>query len=209
MGLGILALKFLKDNWLPILLVVIGIGLYARYETVRIERDHYKAEVTTLTQHAKDLDSKIEANNKAFEAAKKQAAQDAATITAKYKDALIQRNQAIEVNSKFVEKQIAQDKELASLKLSLRTVELFNASKQSASVQQPGSGPSNSESANGGNTPSTDQASSQQTNVTLADLLLVSEQNDKNHLKCIAQVKTWQNFWDDYQTKYRKLQNAR
>src|SRR5574337_925216 len=149
MGLGLLALKFLKDNWLPILLVVVGIGLYA----------HYKAEVTTLTQHAKDLDSKIEANNKAFEAAKKQAAQDAADITAKYKDALIQKNQAIEVNSKFVENQIAQDKELASLKLSLRTVELFNASKQSASMQQPGSGPSNSESRNGGNTPSADQAS--------------------------------------------------
>lgn len=201
MGLGLLALKFLKANWLPILLVVVGLALYARYETVRIERDHYKAQVITLKGQVETLNDQISAQNAEYKRELDKATKSADDITKKYNNVLTSLDNVLNTNLELRKNIYAKDKELTSVKLSLRTVELFN--RTTTSMPEAGNQVANTKPENAGNTASNNQAA----NVTLADLLEVSDENNANHLACIEQVKQWQSFWNDFVVSQQSLGN--
>jgi hypothetical protein len=204
-------LLFLKANWKPIaILLFIGL-LFARYETVVLERNHYQKQLTAdkvvLNDYKDELSkaqTEIAANNQKAEADKKQAADVATELTQKYNGALTKLNQQVDQNEALNAKNIALSKELYGVKLSLNAVRLFNASKQAASdsagVQQPGTQASPTVSGHGSDTGTTGISSS-----TLGDMLQVVNRNDSNHKKCIAQVKKWQDFWNDFSTKYNSI----
>lgn len=193
-----LLLAFLKTNWLPILLAVVALGLVTRYEVVVKERDHYKDEVKVTQAEVKTLKQEIADNNKLAADKAKAAEAAAAELTAKYKEASHQRDQAIEVNTKLTEKQIAQDKELHRIKLSYNAIRLFNATKNmpTTSAQAPAAEPGHdSQATTAGKT----------TSVTLADALIVVAHNDAKYKKCVETVEEWQNFWTDFTVKYQAI----
>lgn len=201
MGWGI-ALTFLKDNWIPVLMGIVLLGCVTRYEVVVLERNHYKAQVSELqkqisTQKTTIADLKkiiIDTNNIA-NLQRDNVNKAAADITAKYKDALTANESLLKKNREINDRRIRDDKELAAVRLSLRTIELFNASKES---------PSSSSGIPATTTKPGDVKVTTPSGkvVTLADMLVVVNHNDTAHLACIEQVKKWQSFWNDVETKY-------
>jgi hypothetical protein len=196
-------LNFLKANWLPVLIGLVAVGLFTRYEVVVTERDHYKSEVQVAQTQVKQLKQEITDNNKIYEEESKAAKAAADALTAKYRTVSIERDKAIEVNTTLTEKQIAQDKELHRVKLSLNAIRLFNATKSvpQAGVSTPTTEPGHDSTAAPAGTSPT---------VTLADALTVVAHNDEKYLKCVTTVEKWQHFWADFTAIYESqvLSNA-
>lgn len=202
MGWGI-ALTFLKDNWIPLLMGIVLLGCVTRYEVVVLERNHYKAQVSELQKQIStqkttiaDLRKTIIDTDKIAQLQRENVNKAAAEITAKYKDALSKNESLLAKNRDLNDRRIRDDKELAAVRLSLRTVELFNASKESPSTSSGVSAPTTVPGDAKVTTPSGKV-------VTLADMMVVVNHNDTNHLSCIDQVKAWQNFWHDVEMKYK------
>lgn len=197
-------LLFLKANWKWIAVLVAVLGLVGYIKVIQLERDHYHQQyVNAEAQITRLVDS-----SKIAEA---QSAQDAAELTDKYKSTLATANTLVTENARLNAQNIAKDKELAAVKLSLNAVRMFNASKQSTAEEGQST---TTVSGNDGSTAATAKAleeKSQQaadTARTLADLLQVVNINDANHLKCIKTVEEWQSFWKDYSTRVEALNNA-
>ena len=180
----------LKKYWLPILLGIVVLIAFARYETVRVERDHYIKKVASLNLELKQI--------KDDEAVKKQEQEQlAADLTAKYKNTLATANTLVTENARLNSENIRNAKELRDVKLSLDTIRLFNASKQDTAQDV-----APTIKGNDGNTSTTSKTSA---DVNLQDLLLVVNTNDSNHLKCIRQVEEWQHFWVDFVKKQEQV----
>ena len=202
MALGII-LTFLKDNWIPLLMGIVLLGCVTRYEVVVLERNHYKAQVSELQKQIStqkttiaDLRKTIIDTDKIAQLQRENVNKAAVEITAKYKDALSKNESLLAKNRDLNDRRIRDDKELAAVRLSLRTVELFNASKESPSTSSGVSAPATVPGDAKVTTPSGKV-------VTLADMMVVVNHNDINHLSCIDQVKAWQNFWHDVEMKYK------
>lgn len=216
MGWGI-ALTFLKDNWIPLLMGIVLLGCVTRYEVVVLERNHYKAQVSELQKQIStqkttiaDLRKTIIDTDKIAQLQRENVNKAAAEITAKYKDALSKNESLLAKNRDLNDRRIRDDKELAAVRLSLRTVELFNASKESPSTSSGVSAPTTVPGDAKVTTPSgaaldaTAVVGSKAGKVvTLADMMVVVNHNDTNHLSCIDQVKAWQSFWHDVEMKYK------
>lgn len=185
---------FLKSNWKWIAVVLLIISLLGYIETIKLERDHYKNKVVAIQTELDNLVTSSAIKQKKLQA-------DVTQITDKYKSTLHDANTLVTENAKLNGENIAKDKELASVKLSLNAVRLFNASKQSTSEQDSSS---TSEQGNDGTTTSLAKALEEKSQ-TLADLLQVVNINDANHLKCIKTVDQWQKFWSDYETAVEKV----
>lgn len=199
---------FFKTYWIPVLAIAIIAGLGLRYETVRIERDSYKVKLATATETIKQAETQLialrlevtQANAKTA-TVEREAADNAAQLTSKYKNVLAAKDVVISKNEALNEQNIKQSKELRNLHLSLNAVRLFNASKQQAeSGGVPASG-ANSAATVKGNDATTGTAGT----VTVSDAFQVVAHNDANHLRCIAKVQQWQSFWKDFSTKYVAL----
>ena len=183
-------LLVLKKYWLPILLGIIVLIAFGRYEAVRIERDHYIKKVASLDLELKQI--------KEDEEIKKQEQEKlAADLTAKYQNTLATANTLVTENARLNSENIKNAKELRDVKLSLDAIRLFNDSKQdTAQVSAP------TIKDNAGNTTASSKATPE---VSLQDLLQVVNTNDANHLKCIQQVEEWQHFWTDYVAQQEKV----
>lgn len=203
-----LILTFLKANWLPLLIGIVAIGLFTRYEAVRIERDHYKTEVTTLKQDVVNRDNTIKTNNKQAAEDKAQAKADAAAITAKYAEALDNENKLTFANAKLAGDNIAKDKELSGIKFSLHAVELLNSSieSESSGVPQPSAATTDSKPTDGTSTTAGNPDSSASVSGAVVGQTIVT--NNANHQACIDQVKGWQGLWADFVTKYNGFTSA-
>lgn len=175
-----LLMTFLKANWKPLVILVAILSLGGYIQFLRVDVEHYKTKyqntqlaLDTLVKNSKDKEDKLAA--------------DAKAATAKYQNTLRDANLLIVANAKLNAENIQNAKELRNVKLSLATVQLFNASKQSTTeANQP-------PTAKQGDAPTTSTTE----NVTLQDLLLIGNENDANHLKCIKQVEDWQKLWKD------------
>jgi len=190
-------LAFLKNNWKWIALGLAIASLVAYIEIIKGERNHYKKEyqstqlkLDTLVKSSKDRQDQLEADNVA--------------LSGKYANTLRTANDLTNIAAKLNGENIAKDKELASVKLSLNAVRLFNASKQPSTTTNQ---PAQAESSDDG-TSATLAKALEEKSQTLADLLQVVNENDSNHLKCIATVNEWQHFWSDFAASVESVNNA-
>jgi hypothetical protein len=178
-----LALLILKKYWPAIAIGLVVVASLSYIKILKVERDHYKGKAEQVQQQFDKLVKTSELNEKSLK-------EDNAKITAKYRDTLKDSGTLIVANAKLNQENIKNAKELRDVKLSLDALRLFNASKQST-VE--GQAPTVAVSGNATGASTTQEA------VTLQDMLLVVNENDANHLKCIDQVHAWQKFWKDYQ----------
>jgi hypothetical protein len=122
-------------------------------------------------------------------------------------NALAANTRLIAEERKLEERDRQHQKELARIasrlsrtQLDLDTVRLFNSSAAANGPGQPFAPPevgSNVPADEGTSTAQTPEPSGDTlTSRTLADLLAVSVENNKNHLACIAQVDAWQQFYN-------------
>ncbi len=179
-------LLFLRNNWKWIAVVLAIAGLLGYIETIKLERDHYKSK-------SNELQLQLDTAKKEADAKQTELQANADAITDKYRTTLATANTLVTENAKLNAQNIAKDKELASVKLSLNAIGLFNASKSTEQDSAP-------ETKQGDDGKATAIAEAlKESNKTLADLLQVTTINDANHLKCIATVEAWQKFWSDYE----------
>lgn len=171
----------LIQSWwkvIAVVLVILAALGYLKYLHHTI--DSLKAEVVEL----RTVIASANAKNKQLEDA-------AGVLSKKYEHQL--ENQQLEADKRLntITDRIRKNETAKRIALQRELVELFNDSK-------PNSGP----------TPPAKQGDAGGTGppketVTLQDLLLVSAENDSNHIKCINQVHEWQNFWKDYEAQVR------
>lgn len=178
----------LSKYWKVIAVAVVIGGLLTYTKIVAVERNHYKTKAETV-------EAKLESLIASSKAEEERLNNENAALTAKYKNTLRDANTLVTVNAKLNEENIKNAKELRDVKLSLNTIRLFNASKQSSSQEEK---PATTVSGNDGTATSVAKALEEKSQ-TLADLMLVVNENDANHLKCIATVTEWQNFWREYE----------
>lgn len=182
-----IALLILKKYWAYIALIIALGGLWSYSEVVKLERNHYKNEyqevnikLNNLIASSKQEEERLNNEN--------------AALTAKYRNTLSDANSLVVANAKLNEENIKNAKELRDVKLSNTALRLFNASKQSASTEEK---PASTVEGNDGTATSVAKALEEKSQ-TLADLLVIVNKNDENHLKCINTVNEWQKFWIDY-----------
>lgn len=169
---------FLKANWKWILISVAIASLVGYIQFLRWDVEHYKKKYGEAQLQIAEIASREEAQKAA-----------SAAITKKYEGLRVAYAMALEQKDKELQKRIANDKELASIKLSLDAVRLFNESKQ-------GGDSTSTVSVHDGETPTAEASGG---SISLTAVFSVTAENDKNHLRCIQQVEDWQNFWRDYE----------
>jgi hypothetical protein len=179
-------LLFGKNHIVGIIIAILALAALTYVGVLRHEVTHYKAENTELSLQMNSINQK----NAALAASN----QD---LTKKYNGSLDDKEQMIQKSSELIAKGIKDDKELNSLRLSNHAVSVFNASKQQTTNTQTTTTAVKGD-VSGSSATSTDTGNTGTSQVTLADLLIISGRNDTEHLKCIAQVHEWQNFWKDY-----------
>ena len=114
------------------------------------------------------------------------------TITRKYNDLQHLNAGMADDNAQMNKERILLAKELASIKLDRRTVQLFNGTTSASSQANP---PAETKQGDDGKADSTTAA-------TLQELLIVANENRTNHLKCVNQVELWISFWEDVEEQY-------
>ena len=186
-----IAWTFLKSNW-KIVAVGLAIAFLVGYiETLRLERDHYKSKAGEL-----QLEIDTAKAEQAKETARLQLDFDA--ITAAHKGTLLVKGAAIMKGFDETLKRIKAHEPSKHIPLTPDVVELFNA------TTGPDSEPSRAIERNvreaGEDKTLVDQVikENRQLSVTLNDLLVVSDENNAEHQKCIKQVEEWQVFWEKY-----------
>lgn len=178
--LSTVALPFLKTWWkviLPVVLLLLALGYV---KVLHMEINHYKNLVIELKQEAAIVREK---NNLLEHAATEQ--------SKKYARQLENRLLEEQKKAKLVKERIKRDKESAAIHLSPNIISLFNAGKPDSEAT-----PGTVSSDDGGASPAEKTLTSDER--TLNQLLLISAENDANHLACIQQVKEWQHFWLDF-----------
>lgn len=180
-----LALMFLRANWKWIVVGLAIAGLFGYIGYLKHEATHYKDLYGKAQLQIAEIASREEAQKAA-----------SAAITKKYNDLRTAYAMALEQHNTELQKRIANDKELASVKLSLAAARLFNESKQS------GDSTAAVEVHDGAT------ATAENGSVTLTSIFSVVAENDKNHLRCIQQVSDWQNFWRDYEASVAQTRGS-
>ena len=170
-------LLFLKDNWKLVLAGLIIMSALAYVETLRLEVNHYKSETVELKREKKQATEQQKAEtdrlNKEYDA-----------VTAAHMDTLRRKGDEIQKNFSSLLTKIHNHEASKHVVIAPDVVELFNATTQS-----------NTEA------PATQQGDAGKTSpaeTTLNHVLEVTAENNANHLKCIEQVKEWQQFWEDF-----------
>lgn len=168
-----LVLPFLKTWWKVILPVVLLLAALGYVKVLHMQIDHYKSQVIELKAEAQIVREKNTLlEHAATEQSKKYARQLENQLLEKQKQA------------KLTQERIKRNEESKRVTLSSDIVSLFNDSKpDSPAVAR---------------TEPSDVSGTTSAQTTLNQLLLVSAENDANHLNCIATVKEWQNFWADF-----------
>jgi len=168
-----LVLPFLKTWWKVILPVVLLIAALGYVKVLHMQIDHYKSQVIELKAEAQAVREKNTLlEHAATEQSKKYARQLENQLLEKQKQA------------KLTQERIKKNEESKRITLSSDIVSLFNDSKPDGEAA-----------------PRAEQSNVRITSTaeaTLNQLLLISAENDANHLNCIATVKEWQNFWADF-----------
>ena len=178
-----IALAFLKANWKWIAVGIAALSLITYIKVIQLERNHYKNEYQQVQLKLDTLVTTSKANEEHLK-------NDNEALSHKYANTLRDANTLVTANAGLNERNIKLDKELAATKLSLNAVRLFNASKQPASTEAVAA---DTKPGNDAEAASTKVSSS-----SLADMMLIVNENDANHLRCIATVEQWQKFWNDY-----------
>jgi cell division protein FtsB len=179
----LIAWAFIKNNWK---IVAIGLAIAALLGYIgflRWDAEHWKTKYENVQLQLAEVKSREEA----------QKASNAA-ITRKYENVRSAYAQALELQAKTLKEKIKNDKELASIRLTLNAVELFNSSKQDGQ-------PSETISIHDGKASPIAEGSG--ITIPLTTFFEVGAENDKNHLRCIKQVEDWQGFWRDYESSVR------
>jgi hypothetical protein len=188
----------LLGNWK---LIAVGIAIIAFaiwIESMRLEIDHLKKENGELTLELATIKDKDE-----------QLANASAAITRKYEQSLANEQHAQTLLAKATAERIRNEKILATIKLPDSAVQLFNDSTGTSNVSpttKPVDGNDGQAGASTGTestkpqVPSTDNQVTPApiVNYTLQDMLLIANENNKNHWNCIKQVEDWQRFWKDF-----------
>lgn len=174
------ALTFLRANWLPIVIGVACLSLMGYIWVIKAERDHYKNQVVELKLEIKknnEITEQLETSNK--------------QLTAKYREALKNQFALQTTQGEVVAERIKKDEASKTIAISPDAVSLFNGLKPAAEATPvPKSG---------------DVREAPAAEKTLNALLLVTNFNDTNHLKCIATVEMWQEFWREFDERYRAI----
>lgn len=182
-----LILKFLKDNWKVVALIVAVLSLVGYVSFLRWEVKHYKAkyqEVTLELTAAKHREKDLQDLNEG--------------ITKKYSDSLKTIFEVNEKNLDLISQGIKKDEELKSITLSYNSIRLFNKSKR-----DPATPLAKTEQGNAGKASATEAPSVAaypvNLRVPLTEVFLIVAENDANHWKAVKQVEMWQSFWADYE----------
>lgn len=178
-------LKWCMDNWKIVL-----IGLFVAWVGFLVfDNKHLKNEVA-------DLELKIvtiKNQNKALESA-------SAAISRKYDHQLSDKWKAEEALKKSETERIRNEKILRDIRLPNTAVSVFNNGNTSGqqattSTQQGNDGRA---SGTGGTQEGAGNEGSQDSGLTLADLLVAARENRLRLQMCIDVVHTWQAFWLDF-----------
>lgn len=171
-------LLLLKTNWKPILIGLAVLMLLGYIQTLRLEVKHYKSSAIEAKQELKDaqITAKAEHDRQTAEA-------DA--ITKAHLDTLRRKGDEIMKGYNDVVTKIKAHEASKHVIITPDVVSLFNESTGNKPTSAPEAKP-----ANDGKTSTTE--------TTLNQLLVVTAENNANHLKCIAQVEEWQAFWEAY-----------
>jgi hypothetical protein len=159
------------------------LGLMGYIGVIKMERDHARKEVISLKlqiQKNAAITSQLEDSNK--------------ELTAKYHEALKNQFALQSAQGEASIERIKKDEASKHITVSPDIVSLFNGLKppaQATPVAKSG-----------------DDGKAAALEKTLNDLLQVVSVNDANHNKCIAQVEMWQEFWRDYEERYRAIVNV-
>jgi len=175
-----LAWPFLKTWWkviVPVVLVLLALGYV---KILHLQIDHYKAEAAEMRIVIAQANEKNQQLEEAAEA-----------LTKKYERQLQNKQLEEDRKLKTTVERIKKDEESKRIALTRTLIELFNDSK-------PNNDPvTTTKPVDVGGTGPPKEA------VTLNELLLISAENDSNHIKCINQVHEWQNFWKDYESQVK------
>lgn len=175
---------FIRQHFMAILIGLAVLSLVGYIGSLKVSNHFLRKEVGELQLQIstlRDRESKLETAN--------------AAITTKYKGLDGKYSKLQTDNLKTLKEKIANEKELSAIKLSVNAVSLFNASKGDSNGQNS----STTVTGNDGRTRALEK--------TLADLLIVSAENDTNHLICIDNLKKWQGFWRDYSSVIVSINN--
>lgn len=182
--MGTAALLFLRLNWKWLAPVVLALGLLGYIKVLHLKIDHYKAEAVAAK-------AAIAANGELEE--QLQAAYS--EMSKKYHEAVKNQFALQDSQAATVIERIKKDETSKHVPLTDNDISLFNSLKPAPSVI------TRTESGNVSPTAPTEEA------VTLNRLLLVSAENDANHLKCIIVVEKWQTFWKEFSMAYMAAVN--
>ena len=185
MPIVIMILKWCMDNWKIVL-----IGLFVAWVGFLVlDNKHLKNEVA-------DLELKIvtiKNQNKALESA-------SAAISRKYDHTLADKWKSEEALKKSETERIRNEKILRDIRLPNTAVSVFNngntGGQQAASGTQQGN--DGGASGAGGTQEGAGSEGSQDSGLTLADLLVAARENRLRLQMCIDVVHTWQAFWLDF-----------
>lgn len=126
-----------------------------------------------------------------------------AALTRKYADVLADTFKQADAYNKLLKEKIANDKELASVRISLRALKLFNESKRDPTAP--------TSTAVEGDAAEADSAASSSAyvggTIPLTAIFQQVAVNDENHWKCVKQVEAWQGFWKEYEANYLGVVN--
>ncbi len=172
-------LPFLGRNWKLIAVGIAILALLAYVKVLHMERDHAVAKYEK--EHA--AFETYKANAVAMHEAMKSSN---AALTLQFKQAEIARNQAAETFRKTINERIKADEASKRIMLPPTSVQLFN----STTTDEPDTGQSPS-----AHVVNDDAAEAR---LTLNDLLIISAENNANHLTCINTVRDWQQFWSQF-----------
>jgi len=184
-------LLFLKTYWKAVIIGVLVMSLFIYIGVLKAEISHYKTKWQVAEAEivaAKGREDRLAAAN--------------AGLTEKYKGILTQLFDEVNKSSKILQEKIKNDKELNSLRISIRALRLFNESKRNPSgtptkaIQGDVGSASGSEASTNPDDPS---LNGNGITVPLSTVFAQVAENDANHWKCVEQVGQWQNFWSDYE----------
>lgn len=188
--------SFVQKNWKWVLIGLAVAALLGYIASLKIRVSYYKEKyedtVATLAQvvrEAENTEARLSSANNA--------------LSREYEARLAVVYQVVEAKQAALEERIKQDEASKRIRLPDSTVRLFNESTQSTKE------PTISEQGNDGAASGADSIDSAEgLGYSVNDLIMVSNTNNTNHIKCVAQVLEWQSFWEKYTANVESIVNV-
>ncbi len=171
-----LILTFLGRNWIW---VAVGIVFALMMGYIGILKIEISLQEDTIAEQALVINI-YKAKEVALEKENKRITEAHAETLKRYKEEILK-------NLKSTVEKIKLNEELNRTRVTLAAVRLFNESKRDPNIKD--TTPTIEGDDGGTEGPGT---------VSLADIFEQVAVNDSNHLRCVAQVKEWQHFWQEY-----------